>query len=61
MEIVSDKVILQRKLEDLGVDFTPYEKYKQKKTAKGLRRVQLYCINGHAGHAHTKLVTAHRL
>ena len=39
MEIVSDKVIpkiLQRKLEDLGVDFTPYEKYKQKKLQKDL-------------------------
>ena len=39
MEIASDKVtpkILQRKLEDLGVDFTPYEKYKQKKLQKGL-------------------------
>ena len=64
MEIVSGKEtlkILQRKCEDLGVDFTPYEKSKQKKTGKWLIRVQLYCIYGHSEHAHTKLVTAHRL
>ena len=35
---VSGKVtpqLLQKKLEDLGVDFTPYEKYKQRKQYKG--------------------------
>ena len=39
IKIVSGKVTpktLQRKLKDLGVDFTPYEKYKQKKLQKGL-------------------------